>query len=142
MGSQTVFTETKVDQTTGELIPTRWIKRSVQNAEMFIRTYVEDMGKLAKCSGAEQSVILCCLKYLDYNTNIMYLDSLRRDEICVCGALKKSTVNTSISRLVKKNILIKESNSKYILNPKLFFFGSDIERDKVFQLTISYQIVE
>jgi hypothetical protein len=47
-----------------------------------------------------------------------------------------------IPRLVKKNILIKESNAAYLLNPKLFFFGTDIDREKLFELNIRYEICE
>lgn len=140
MPVKTIYTENTLDIDTGEVIPKRWITRKVENTEMFIRTYVEDIGSLAKCSGAEQSVILCCLKYLDYNTNRLYLDKQRRLEICKCSGIKENTVNTVIPRLVKKNILIKESNAAYLLNPKLFFFGTDISREKLFDLNIRYEI--
>jgi replication protein RepL len=139
MGKQIVYTDT-IMNSEGELIQKRWIDKKVSNTEMFIRTYVEDIGLLAKCSGAEQSAILCCLKYLDYNTNRLYIDSQRRKEICDCSGMKENTLNTVIPRLVKKKILIKESNAAYLLNPKFFFFGSDIERGKVFDLVIRYTI--
>jgi len=140
--SKTVYTENVVDINTGELTSKRWITKKVENTDTFIRTYVQDIGDLAKCSGSEQSVILCCLKYLDYNTNVLYLDNKRRIEIASCGNLKINTVNCAISRLVQKRILIKESSAKYILNPKLFFFGTDIERNKQFELIIKYNIQE
>ena len=141
MGNKAIYVENQISAD-GELTSKKWITRNVTSTEMFVRTYLEDISALAKCSGAEQSVVLCCLKYLNYNTNVLFIDSSRRLEICTCGNLKLNTVNTAISRLVKKNIFIKEGSSKYILNPKLFFFGSDIDRLKVFDLTIRYKIVD
>lgn len=140
--SKTVYTENVIDLQTGELFSKRWIGKKVESTEAFIKTYIEDIGALAKCSGAEQSTILCSLKYLDYNTNQLYIDSKRREEICECAGIKRNTLNSAISRLIKKNILIKESNTAYLLNPKLFFFGTELERDKLFSLEIRYEIVE
>jgi len=137
---KTVYTENIVDIESGDLVSKRWITKKVENTDVFIRTYIKDISSLAKCSGAEQSVVLCCLKYLDYNTNVLYIDKVRREEIAECGGLKLNTVNSAMARLIKKNIFIKESSAKYVLNPKLFFFGTDIERSNQFQLTINYQI--
>jgi hypothetical protein len=135
-----VFKERVINEETGELVSSRTITKQVKDTDSFIKTYIEDIGLLARCSGAEQSVVLCCLKYLDYNTNKLYIDSKTRLQLSECGGLKLNTVNTAISRLVKKNILIKESSSGYILNPKLFFFGAEIDREKMFQLRIQYNI--
>lgn len=137
--SQIVYSHTCEDFTTGEIKERTFIKKEVKNQEMFVRTYIEDIGALAKCSGAEQSVILCCLKYLDYNTNELILNKQRRNEICECGGLKLNTVNTAISRLYKKSIFVKHEDRVY-LNPKLFFYGSDIARNQLFELKIQYQI--
>lgn len=137
--AQIVYTHTQEDYETGEVVSRTFLKKECKNTEAFARAYIEDIGLLARCSGAEQSVVLCCLKYLDYNTNELILNNQRRKEVCTCGGLKLSTVNTSISRLYKKNILIKHED-KTFLNPSLFFFGSDIARNKLFELKIQYRI--
>lgn len=138
---KSIYTENLADLETGEVISKRWITKEYKNTEPFVRAYIEDIGLLAKCSGAEQSVILCSLKFLDYKTNKLFIDSTRRIEIAECGNLKLNTVNSAIQRLVKKNILIKEGSATYLLNPALFFFGSDLDRSKVFELTIQYKII-
>ena len=138
----TIYTQTVLDQETGELIPTRWIKKEVLTKEAFVRAYIKDLGILAKCSGAEQSTILCSLKYVEYNTNVLYINSLRRQEIAQCAGMTINTVNSAISRLVKKNILLKKASGTYLLNPQLFFFGTDLEREKVFCLSVKYVILD
>lgn len=137
--SKTIYTKYEQDYETGELKKAEWLRASKVSTDRFLRTYVEDIGVLAKCSGAEISTVLCCFKYVDWNTNEIVLTSQRRKEICECSSLKLNTVNCSISRLQKKNIFLK-LNGKLLLNPKLFFFGEDLSRTKVFELTLKYEI--
>lgn len=138
--SKIVYTKTSEDYTTGEVLSRTWVKRECKDRDAFARVYMEDIGALAKCSGAEQSVVLCCINYIDYNTNELILNSQRRKEICTCGNLKLNTVNSSISRLYRKNIFIR-NEGKTFLNPTLFFYGSDIERDRLLELRIQYKIL-
>lgn len=138
--AQVVMTKTKENYETGEVIEKEIYRKQVANAEQFIRMYLEDIGALAKCSGAEKGVILCSMKYIDYATNEFILTPERRKDICNCGDIKPDTVSTAISRLQKKHIIIKKSGSTYILNPKLFFYGKDIDRATVLKATIAYEI--
>ena len=136
-----VFTKETVDHLTGEVKTeeTIFIKH-VDNKEQFIRTYIQDIGALAKCNKAEQSTLLCCLKFLEYNTNQFILTPSRRKDICECSGLKLNTVNTAISKLMEKNILISQESWTYLMNPKIFFFGTDFERGAVIKATMVYII--
>ena len=140
MSKKVVFQRDTIDADTGELINTvRVIKRSVTN-ESFIRAYVEDICKIVKCTGAEMAVILCSLKYIDYNTNEFHINKNRRNEITELAGITKNTFNCCMYKLYKKNIFIKHENGNIYLNPRLFFFGSDVERSKILKLTIMYEI--
>lgn len=105
-----------------------------------VNIYLEGIDIWAKYSGAEKGVILCIFKYIDYNTNEFLLSPARREEISICGNIAPNTVNSSIARLVKKNIFIRKSGNTYVLNPKLFFYGKDLERSKLMKATITYEI--
>ena len=135
-----IYTKETQDFTTGEVVEREIYRRQVANQEQFVRAYIQDIGALAKCSGAEQSTVLCALKYVDYATNEFLLNSERRAEICSCGNLKLNTLNSSITRLVKKNILIRKMENTYILNPKIFFYGKEIDRNTILKATITYVI--
>lgn len=139
MSQKTIYTENTLDLSTGEIIPKRWITKKVANEEQFARAYIKDIGALAKCSGAEQSVVLCSLQYLDYNTNELALNTGRRQDIATCGGLKISTVDMAISKLYKKNIFIRKDKKIY-LNPELFFYGTDLARNTVRELVIRYEL--
>jgi len=114
----------------------------VKDKEQFIRAYIQDIGALAKCSGAEQGFMLCCLKYLEFNTNSFMLNKERRAEICECSGTKLNTANAALTRLVKKNILIRKCENTYLMNPKIFFFGNDLDRNTIIKATLTYIIGE
>lgn len=137
---QIVFTKELRNYDTGEVVEREIYRKQVANKEQFVRTYIEDIGALARCSSADKSVVLCTLKYLDYATNELILTPDRRKEIALCGGISVNTINSSVSRLMKKNILIKKSGNTYILNPKIFFYGKDIDRATVLKATITYII--
>lgn len=106
-----------------------------------VKTYIENMSVLAKCKGAEISIVLATLPLLEYGTNRLHISPIVREQICTTASIKLNTLNAGIAQLVKKNILIKEGSATYLLNPALFFFGSDLDRSKVFELTIQYKII-
>lgn len=136
---KTVYTQTELDKETGELIPTRWITRKNLNQEQFIRAYIQDIGALAKCSGAEVSTILCSLEYLEFNSPKIILNPERRKSICECANISTNTFNSALSRLTKKNLLVKTGYNTYELNPKLFFYGDDLTRDQLI-ISIKYEV--
>lgn len=138
--AQAIYTKEIQDMQTGEVIKREVMRRQVATTEQFVRAFIEDMGQLAKCSGAEKGVVLCCLQYLDYDTNEFILTPDRRADICTCGDIKMNTFSSALTRLVKKNFIIKKSGSTYILNPKIFFYGRDVARAKIVEATIVYEI--
>ncbi len=134
-----LYTESIVDED-GVLKQRKWITRDTVTEEKFAKAYARDISLLARCSDAEKSVMLCIFQYCEYNTNLLYIDSIRRGEIAECGGIKLSTVNVAISRLMKKDLLIKRSSCSYVLNPKIFFTGDEISRADVIEFTLSYSI--
>ena len=137
--SKTLYETKTLDYETGEIKSSTWVRGKKLSQESFVRTYIGDIGILAKCSGSEVSIVLCSLQYVDWETNEIVLTSQRRKEVADCGNLTMNTVNNGISRLVKKNIFIRHEG-KLILNPKLFFFGSDLGRTKLFELKLQYEL--
>lgn len=57
--------------------------------------------------------------------------------------LAEGTLKNSMSGLVKKQMLLKDSRYKdvYYLNPEYFFKGRITDRTKIITKTIQYQIV-
>jgi hypothetical protein len=137
--NKVVFESNTVDTSTGEILSsTKIIKRELSR-DKFLRVYIDDICKLAKCCGAETSIILASLQFVDYSTNEIVINSTRRKQIAESAGIKDSTFNVNLGRLIKKNIIVKIDNIHY-LNPRLFFFGSDIDRENILKLTLEYII--
>lgn len=109
--------------------------------DCFFLTYCQDLGSLLKCSNGEKDFIIACLtlRYATFDTNELVLNIGRRKEIAEKIKCSVGSLYNIVSSLKKKNIIV-EHNYKMFLNPKLFFFGSEVERQKMLVLSINYEI--
>lgn len=144
MTTRTVYQKDNIDFTTGEVTSTsRIIKKEIKK-ETFLMCYIEDICTLAKCPQSEVAIVLGCLKYIEYNTNELVLTAARRKEIAQDINIKDNTFKMGMSRLYKRNIFVKLGEPGYeriYLNPRLFFKGSDLERENVLTLTLQYNLI-
>lgn len=137
-----IYQKTTINQT-GEIIENTWITSHKDlDHPSFIKMMFNEIGFLAKCNKAEQAVVLCCTKWIEFDTNELVLTSARRKELCECGGLAMATVNMAVSRLYKKNIFIRDKDTKKtFLNPSLFFYGKDIKAGNIIRLVREYRLV-
>lgn len=137
---QKVYTKTVMDADGNVLENTNLFVQGV-SYQLFVKMMFNEIGVLAKCSKAEQSVVLCCTQWLEFDTNEIILTPSRRDDICKCGGLTKNTVNITIAHLYKKNIFIKnKEKKKTYLNPRLFFYGKDFLSGNILTLVNTYKL--
>ena len=100
---------------------------TTQNTTIF----PDKVETLCKCNGAEMSTLLSCLKWMEANTNEVVLSGIRRKQIAKECGIKYNTVLSSVGGLLKSNLLIREGFNTYIVNPELFFKGSERQRGKL-----------
>lgn len=138
---RTVYTDTTTDGNTGEVLTQRTITRTVQNKEQFIKAYVADIASLVECSNSEKNLVLCLINlgYVEYDTNEVVLNVSRKENLCDCAGITIRSMHNSLYRLIKKNIVVR-TGKKMVLNPKLFFYGKETEREKMFELKVKYKI--
>lgn len=138
---QIEYQKNVIDNLTGELLESTSavITKKKLSKKAFIKTFAEDIGLLCKCSKAESSVIWCCLQFIDYRSNEILLTSTRRKEIADKSEITINTVNQSISKLKKKNIIISESG-KLFFHPNLFISCSEETASKIYELTVRYEL--
>ena len=79
------------------------------------------------------------LKYVEYETNEIVLNKGRKENIAKDIKIDYRSLQNCLYRLINKNIIVKHE-SKLILNPILFFNGSEQDRAKLFELRIQYTI--
>lgn len=139
--SKTVYKRDEFNYETGEHKKSTVIRATKVTTEAFIRLYTKDISVLYGCSNAEKNILIALwdLKFVIWDSNEVVLNSQRRKEIVTLLSISPNTLNCSISRLVKKNVFIRVDNKIY-LNPKLFFFGTDLGRMTTAELTLQYFI--
>lgn len=142
---KTVFKSEVVDTTTGEVIKEfRVIKKTLPNKEMFIQTYIQDLGVLLKCTKGQIDLLICIInnQFVEFDTNEVLITPARKQVLSECSNIKVMSINNLLVTLKKKNILVFDESKRMYLNPKLFFFGSELAREKMFELRINYTINE
>lgn len=140
MSTKQLYTLTTEDYQTGEIISKQWLTKKAASKDHFVKLYLDDLKLLKKLTNADHRVLHNLSILLEYNTNQFFLNKERRQEMADLCSLSINTLNQSISRLCKKNLLIKVSSFTYQMNPKIFFNGDELQRAKVMELTIQYVI--
>jgi len=138
-------TERMVNQETGELVETNsYTVQTAENEPGFIKLYLQDLTSIHKCAKKEVDVLVELLKLCDYN-NLISVHGATKKNICQLLQIfqKDSEVpsvnsfNVILSRLVKKELLIKKSTGQYLANPNLFGKGKWTDIREI-RLNISY----
>lgn len=113
----------------------------------FIQVYLEDLSGLFKLENvAEYKVLIALWKRVNFNEentidgNSVVLVKAIKEQIANETDYSLSRVNSVITTLVKKELLIQKDRSIYVLNPKYFFKGYYKDRVKVVRAVIEYRI--
>lgn len=119
------------------------------SADKFIRVYLEDIAGLIRLSDGEIKMLQAIWEISEYNTNKVVLSSAVKKDIeekmlALGKAIKIRSMNNIISKLSKRGILIPvpDRTAMFILNPKYFWKGEELERGNVFKLTLQYETSE
>lgn len=141
--AKAIYTKQTIVEETGELVESITIKKDIVSRESFIQTYIEDIGVLLRVSKGQIDFIIACfkLRYVEFGTNELVLTAGRKLAISEVTGLKLSSIYNFLNALKHKNILVERKGSLYF-NPRLFFYGSETERVKLFRLTVEYKIAE
>lgn len=136
---------TNVSKTTGYDSETGEITESEETHTMnissepnFIKLYLDDILYLSDLPKGLNSVLYNLLKRMGYGNQIIVNISVKR-QIATELNLAVATINNTITKLVKGDILIREDVGMYTVNPHLFGKGQwkDIAR---LRLNVTYDI--
>lgn len=131
-----------VDSQDGEILRSEIITRKRVSADKFLQVYLDDFGFLMGIEGeGEHRIILWCAKNMNYETNEVVIVAELKKRIAAECDLSAHTINNSLTSLVRKEVLIREATSIYMLNPKYFFRGR-IEDRAVLIRKMEYYIQE
>lgn len=123
------------------------VVRRVDSSSEFMQVYLQDYSGLLKLETATESKLLIILwaksEWNQENTN-------NGNKVVIIKAYKErwaaelnvslSTLNNTITSLVKKELLISEERSLYYLNPLYFFKGFSKDRPAVIRRITEYRL--
>lgn len=108
----------------------------------FMRVYLDNIAPLLELNKTDLRVLLVLWGMAGYNNNEVTLVKGHKERMGIGLGYSQSNINNSISRLAKKEILIRLEKSIYILNPKYFFYGKDIARANVIHNVLTYSMTK
>lgn len=116
------------------------------SAEQFCQIYLRDNEEFYKLSKAESNVLAVLWYTSNYyeDKNKISLDEELRDTIKIKTNLAAGTIRNTITSLVKKKMLLKDSRYKavYYLNPEYFFKGKISDRTQIIKNIIEYKFIQ
>ena len=142
--STTTFTreETMVDNN-GVITASKSVSYKVKKgSDSFFRIYVDHIAAINRLTYSEIKFLNAIATMVDWNTNRITFGQDVNKQIGVLASIGNDMRKHCVSSLKKKNILIYEGYLSYMLNPKLFFRGSDTERANVLKLEYRFEIEE
>ena len=133
----------------GEILSAEVKTIKTVSAEQFCQIYLRDNEEFYKLSKAESNVLAVLWYTSNYYEdkdralpgNKISLDEELRDTIKIKTNLAAGTIRNTITSLVKKKMLLKDSRYKavYYLNPEYFFKGKISDRTQIIKNIIEYK---
>ncbi len=140
--------DTRTNEQTGEtVVVENTLIRKVRSSQEFMQVYLEDYTSLLKVETITESKLLIILwaksEYNNENTTdgnrIVIIKSFKEmwaKELNV----SLSTINNTLTSLVRKELLLSSGRSLYYLNPIHFFKGFLKDRPAVIRKVVEYRI--
>ena len=132
----------------GEILSAEIKTIKTVSAEQFCQIYLRDNEEFYKLSKAESNVLAVLWYTSNYyedkdRGNKISLDEELRDTIKIKTNLAAGTIRNTITSLVKKKMLLKDSRYKavYYLNPEYFFKGKISDRTQIIKNIIEYKFI-
>lgn len=135
----------------GEILSAEVKTIKTVSAEQFCQIYLRDNEEFYKLSKAESNVLAILWYTSNYYEdkdralpgNKISLDEELRDTIKIKTNLAAGTIRNTITSLVKKKMLLKDSRYKavYYLNPEYFFKGKISDRTQIIKNIIEYKFI-
>lgn len=134
----------------GEILSAEVKTIKTVSAEQFCQIYLRDNEEFYKLSKAESNVLAVLWYTSNYYEdralpgNKISLDGELRDTIKIKTNLAAGTIRNTITSLVKKKMLLKDSRYKavYYLNPEYFFKGKISDRTQIIKNIIEYKFIQ
>lgn len=135
--------EQVVDHETGEITEEKRVYKRQIEKEKFMMVYLESVSGILKINNPiEYKVLLTLWEMSEFETNRIILVKPIKEGIANKLKYAFKTVENAISRLAKKDLLVKKGAGIYFLNPKYFFKGSEIARSNAIKVIFDFSLTD
>lgn len=147
MKERKVKTETVVnnfiDTDTGELLNTeehvKHHKIVVDDSTSFAIMYSEVIGALKGLRSNDMHIVQYCVLNAEVNSNTVNLTKPMCDKITETCDIPYQSIKNSIAKLKTKGLLIPLGSGNYRVNPKYYWRGNKIERNKTLKYVLEVE---
>ena len=117
------------------------IKSIKINSTKFIKSYIKNIsGILGITSPFDYKLLFELWQLIDIDTDEFYFIKSIKNKIQKKYDISLSYLNTSLSKLAKKGVIIRVETSVYKFNPSYFFKKSELKKGVLLELKIGYEI--
>lgn len=126
-----------INSNTGEVeITETRTNLTVSKEPNYIKIYLDDIVYFSQLPSSSSGILFSIAKRMGYDNKIVLVKNIKED-IANENNLDLGTINNAISNFKKKNILIADGRSTYIINPNLIGKGSWTDISKL-RMEIQY----
>ncbi|MDP3119325.1 MAG: replication/maintenance protein RepL [Sulfuricurvum sp.] len=122
--TETTITKDLTTQEATHLTETVTKSIRVESEEPYIKVYTRDIHKLYDLAPMHSKFLYEFFSMADWNTHELQISGGKKAELALKYNTTKATIDNVISKLTKKDIIIKKGTGLYILNPYLFGKGT------------------
>lgn len=129
--------EKKMDFESGEVLEMSSFEEYYLDKEPeFVKLYLDDIVKLKDLPGTSHSVLLCILRYMNYDNEVTLISHIK-DKIAQKVGIARTTVDNVIKKLKKANLLLPVNRGVFLVNPRYFGKG-EWKNIKALRVKITY----
>ncbi|WP_407522697.1 replication/maintenance protein RepL [Lacibacter sp. MH-610] len=140
MGKKVVYRQKTVDHETGEVTESVSVTMDKQPAPQYCSFFMDAVPYMKLIGAMEKDVLFQMVKYLEWNTNMVFANEHNRIAIAYDLGLKPNSVGVAIRNMKKKNILRRVRNTVYWINPNILFYGTLVKREEMLKSGIDWEI--
>jgi hypothetical protein len=111
----------------------------LESEDAYVKVYLKDISRLHDLSPQSNKFLYEFFSMANWNTNELQITAGKKNELAQKYETSKAVIDNVISKLTKKQIIIKKGTGLYILNPHLFGKGT-WGSIRALRLTIDYDL--
>lgn len=133
-----MYRQKTVDYDTGEVTESVSVTRENGTTSPYCSLFIDAAFVFKNMGAMEKDVFFQMVKYVEWNTNVVFANEHNRNAIAFELNIKPESVRIAVANMKKMNILRRMRNTVYWINPNILFYGSLSKRDEMLRNGIDW----